>query len=112
MGVLQNDGNLILFEGEDKSDFNGHEDILWGAGVTSNADKFFLKFTCDGRLVLKELINGTSVPYWSMSILSENDSVDTQGYSLVLKDDDSAPFGYDPIDAPCQTRSYTQEIFL
>merc|ERR1711862_508906 len=39
--VLQNDGNLLLFAGEDKSDFNGQADILWGAMVTSSAEKFF-----------------------------------------------------------------------
>jgi len=115
--ILQNDGNLILFEGVDRSDYDGAQDIIWGAGVTSDAgaDKFFLKFTCDGRLVLKEVINNVSVTYWSMSVASTGSGsggTTAQGYSLILQSDDSTPFGYDPIDAACQTESYTQERFV
>lgn len=114
--ILQNDGNLILFEGEDRSDYNGPSDILWGAGTTSdtNADHFYLKFTCDGRLILNQIVSGVTSTYWSMQLPSGDAGVPTatQGYSLILQNNVSAPFVYDVIDAGCQTSSYTQERFI
>lgn len=109
---LQNDGNLVMFEGTDLSDYDGPGDILWGAGVTSSSDsdRFFLKFTCDGRLVLKERIGNTVESYWTESVVTQGESVGSNGLSLILQPDDNTfPFGYDSIEnAACQNGPYTQ----
>lgn len=98
--LLQHDGNLILFGGTDMTDYGGPDDILWGAGVMSAdaAEDVFLRFTCEGRLVLNQKIGNAIVPYWNETVVTETE---LEGYSLVLRQNSDSPFGYEPLDADC-----------
>lgn len=88
---LQHDGNLIIFRGEDRSDLNGKEDIVFKSDSESYQEDFYLEMLDNGYLVLKEKIENLKnyVEFWSMKV-AENDGKN-EGYSLTLTEDG---FGY------------------
>lgn len=84
---LQHDGNLIVFKGKDLSEFSV-EKVTYTAHVFSQTDEFFLEFTCDGHLILKEKLNANSKDYeeyWVHRLVADSSLREkNSGYALTL----------------------------
>lgn len=83
--LLQHDGNLVVFRGENMSDLHGPHNVLFSADIHTHQNEFFLQLNCDGLLVLREKIGGHYVIYWSMRLLPHDFNKSYyRGYSLTL----------------------------
>ena len=92
---LQHDGNLVIFEGNDKSDIHPNTITYHEAAAFSEKDEFYLEFTCDGVLELKEKKDDNSKKYevyWSLRLVPESKLRGKKTeYSLTLPE---GKFGY------------------
>lgn len=104
---LQHDGNLVVFRGADFSDFNGPKQTIFSAHAFSKRNDFYLKVSCDGRLILKELVNDDPKQYemyWFMQLVDRKLLRGSNtGYSLTLSNDD---IGFVEEDE-CKDENYT-----
>ena len=100
---LQHDGNLVIFRGADRSDFDGRHDIIYSAHSFSEQDDFYLEITHDGYLVLKEEVEDSNQyeEFWSLRLVDPEEN--SGGYSLTLTEDG---FGYE-LENSCAAEDFT-----
>ena len=104
---LQQDGNLVMFKGTNKSDKPASKDIIFNSKAFTDKDEFFLNIACDGRLVLKHLVSKRPAryeTYWEHQLVPRNDlNQDKKGYSITLSKDG---LGYE-LESECKLEDFT-----
>ena len=104
---LQQDGNLVMFKGTNKSDKPASKFVIFSSNTSSDKEEFFLKVTCDGRLVLKHLVSKQPAryeTYWEHRLVPKSDfKQDKKGYSITLSKDG---LGYE-LESECKLDDFT-----
>ena len=104
---LQQDGNLIIFKGTNKSDKPKLEHVIFSSNTFTDKDQFFLMITCNGRLVLKHLVSKAPTryeTYWEHQLVPRKMLKKSQkGYSITLSEDG---FGY-ALENECKHEDFT-----